>query len=347
LAAGLAIAGSARWSAFGQTLTPVRFGYPQGVVTASAVDMVIGKKLGYYESEGLTFDILTLGQTAVALAAFDDQTIEVGFGTLSFMLPMFVKGDLPPIVNFFESAYPYKYDIGVPPGSSIKRYEDLAGKNIGVTSLGVTDYAAAQAVLRSLGIDPEIGVNWIVVGQGLAAAQALEQGVVDAIAAHDIVFGTFEGAGVEIDLLPRPDKLPYFGGNFIAARRDMLESNPEIFVGFGRANRKSQEFILANPEAACAIFLELYPELVPRGTELKDAIASMLPVVDRRAQLYKPTIEGLRVGEMSMREYEESAEFLALDVSGDMQTLFTNELIDDINDFDIAAIQDAARAYVI
>jgi hypothetical protein len=50
---------------------------------------------------------------------------------------------------------------------------------------------------------------------------------------------------------------------------------------------------------------------------------------------------------MSMREYEESAEFLALDVSGDMQTLFTNELIDDINDFDIAAIQDAARAYVI
>jgi NitT/TauT family transport system substrate-binding protein len=73
----------------------------------------------------------------------------------------------------------------------------------------------------------------------------------------------------------------------------------------------------------------------------------MLPVVDRRAQLYKPTIEGLRVGEMSMREYEESAEFLALDVSGDMQTLFTNELIDDINDFDIAAIQDAARAYVI
>ena len=347
IAAGLAFAGSAHWPAFSQNTKPVRFGYPQGVVTASAVDMVIGEKLGYYESEGLKFDILTLGQTSVALAAFDDKTIEVGFGTLSFMLPMFVKGDLPPIVNFFESAYPYKYDIGVMPGSPIKSYEDLAGKNIGVTSLGVTDYAAAQAVLRSLGIDPEAGVNWIVVGQGLAAAQALEQGVVDALAAHDIVFGTLEGAGVDFDLLPRPTKLPYFGGNFIAARRDMLEANPEIAIGFGRANRKAQEFILVNPEAACAIFLDVYPELVPRGSEFKDAIASMMPVVERRAQLYRPTMDGLKVGEMSLREYEESAEFLALDVRGDMRTLFTNDLIDEINNFDLKAIQDAAKAYVI
>ena len=55
--------------------------------------------------------------------------IEFGVGTPSFQFPLFAKGQLPPIVNYYEyRSYPYLWDVAVKPDSGAQKYEDLKGK---------------------------------------------------------------------------------------------------------------------------------------------------------------------------------------------------------------------------
>ena len=91
--------------------------------------------------------------------ALDKGDVEFGVGTPSFQFPLFAKGQLPPIVNYYEYTYPYKWDVAVKPESGIQKYEDLKGKKIGVSDLGTTDYPVTRAVLQNIGIDPDKDVT--------------------------------------------------------------------------------------------------------------------------------------------------------------------------------------------
>ena len=70
-------------------------------------------------------------------------------------MPLFAKGELPPIMNFYEYTYPYKWDVAVLPDAPFKSYEDLKGKKIGVSDFGTTDYPVTRAVFKNIGIDPD------------------------------------------------------------------------------------------------------------------------------------------------------------------------------------------------
>lgn len=328
-----------------QELKKVRFAYGTSAIGMHALDVAIASELGYYREEGLETEILNLGQTPLATLALDTGDTEFGIGTLSFQLPLFVKGELPPVVNCMEMVYPYKYDVVVLPDSDVTSYEDLKGKRIGVSSLGVTEYPATRALLNGLGIDPDADVSWIAVGGGLAGGTALQQNAIDAYAGFDSTLGTIEGAGIAFKALPRPARVPNFGGNFVTVSQKFLAEQTDTAIGFSRALRKSQEFIIANPSAACMVFLTMYPELVPRGSTSAETIPTLRPAAERRAKLFRPFIEGSRYGEMTIAEFEESATFLDIEVTGDMNQLFTNDYIDEMNDFDLAAIQQQARDY--
>jgi NitT/TauT family transport system substrate-binding protein len=330
-----------------QELKKVRFAYGVSAIGMHALDVAIGSELGFYREEGLELEILSLGQTPLATLALDTGDSEFGVGTLSFHLPLVAKGELPPVINIMEMAYPYKYDVVVPPNSSIASYADLKGKRIGVSTLGVTEYPATRALLKGLGIDPDQDVDWLPVGSGLAGGTAMTQGVVDALASYDATLGTIEGAGIAFTTLPRPEKVPNFGGNFTTVSKRFLAEQPDTAVAFCRALLKSQAFIAANPAGACRAFVAMYPEFIPRGADMASAVASIRPAAERRAALFTPFIANQRHGEMNLAEYEESADFLGLAITQDMSTLFTNDLIDAMNDFDRAAVQQQAAAYPI
>src|SRR5207302_4962650 len=130
----------------------------------------------------------------------------------------------------------------VKPGSPIQSYADLRGKKIGVSNLGTTDYPVTRAVLKSIGLDPDKDVSWIGVGDGITAGVALDRGAVDALAYYDVGFGIAENAGIALRYLPRPPKVPMIGGVFMGARRDFIEKNRALCVGYGRAMAMASEF---------------------------------------------------------------------------------------------------------
>src|SRR5437868_1413759 len=165
-----------------QELRKLRMGFGVKSVNPIVINVLIGEGLGYNREEGFTLVPRPLGANANVQIALDKGDLEFGVGTPSFQLPLYAKGELPPIVNFYEYTYPYKWDVAVKPESPLQSYAELKGKKIGVSGLGTTDYPVTRAVLKNLGIDPDQDVQWIAVGAGVSAGVALQRGVIDALA---------------------------------------------------------------------------------------------------------------------------------------------------------------------
>jgi NitT/TauT family transport system substrate-binding protein len=325
-------------------LRPLTFGTGVRSISALVINTLIGEGLGYNREEGFTLRPLALGTNANVQVAVDKGDAMIGIGVPSYQLPLFARGELPPVINFYEYTYPYKWDVAVRPDSPIQRYEDLRGKRIGVSDLGATDYPVTRMVLRSLGIDPDRDAQWIAVGAGVPAGVALQRGSIDALAYFDTGFGQIAVAGIALRFLPRPPSVPLIGGQFLMTRRDWLGPNRALAVGFGRSVAKASEFLIANPRAGAKAFLEMYPETAPRGSSQADAIQAVVTAIGRRLTLYRPPYPGALMGSIQEAELRREAEFAELRVP-DVTPLFTNDLIADINRFDVEAVRAAARTY--
>jgi NitT/TauT family transport system substrate-binding protein len=329
--------------AFGQNLRTIRLGVGLKILNSTFLNVMIGERLGTLKTEGLHLEGLALGAMSSVFVALDKGDIEFGIMSPSVVLPLYAKGELPPITAFYEYTYPYKWDVAVAPNSPLQRYEDLRGKKIGVSNLGSTDYPVTAEVLKNLGIAPDKDVSWIAVGEGVTGGVALNQGSIDALAYFDTGFATIENAGITLRYLPRPQQVPMIGGFFIGARRDFIAKNRAACVGFGRAIAMASEFTLANPPAAARAFLDLYPSAAPRDASPAEAVAQIANQIRRRIDLYRPPYPGVKMGGINEAEIREEAEFAGIAIK-DLTPLYTNDLIDEINDFDRNKVIAEAKA---
>ena len=156
-------------------------------------------------------------------------------------------------------------------------------------------------------------------------------------------FGQIEVAGIPLRYLERPKSLPLIGGQTLMARRDWLDANRTVATGFARSVAKASIYLTANPVAGAKAFLEMYPEVAPRGMAQADAIKQVVTAIGRRITLYQPPYANTKMGATNPDELKLEAEFVGLKID-DVAPLFTNTLIDDINTFDADAIRAAARA---
>ena len=325
-------------------LRTVRFGVGLKAMGAAVINTVIGEALGYNKEENFTIKALSLGGNSNVQVAVDRGDVEIGIGVPSFQLPILAKGEWGPAINFYEYTYPYKWDVVVKPGSSIKSYADLKGKRVGVSDFAASEYPVTRNVLRSLGLDPDKDVKWVSVGNGVPAGVALERDAIDALAYYDTGFGQIEAAGIKLEFVPRPKQLPLVGGQFLMAKRTMLKEDRNLLIGFGRSVTKSSQYLLANPAAGANAFLEMYPETAPKGSSREDAVKSVLQTISRRVLLYKPPYPNAKMGSINPQEFRTEAELNQLKI-GDLGNFYTNELIDPINNFDAAKIQAQAVAF--
>jgi NitT/TauT family transport system substrate-binding protein len=330
-----------------QELTKIAMGFGIKSINPIIINILIGEGLGYYKEEGLQFTARPLGTNSNAQIAVDKGDVQFAVGTSSFQMPLYAKHQLPKIVNFYEYTYPYKWDVAVLPDSPLKSYETLKGKKIGVSDLGTTDYPVTRAVIKNIGLDPDKDVTWIAVGAGVTAGVALQRGVIDALAYFDTGFGQIEAANIPLRMLPRPQNIPLIGGLYLSAMENYIKANRKICIGFARGVAKSSEFLLANPEAGAKVFLKLFPETAPRGASEADAVRSVLFAAQRRIPLFRAPYPNTKMGFIHEDELKLEAKFLGLNDITDVKPLFTNEMIDEINNFDRAKIVEQAKNYKI
>jgi NitT/TauT family transport system substrate-binding protein len=329
-----------------QELRRARLAIGLKLLNSTFLNVMIGERLGYTRHAGFTLEGMALGALSSVLVALDKGDAEFGIVSPSVALPLVAKGEWPPIAVFYEYTYPYKWDVAVKPDSPLKTYQDLRGKKIGVSNLGTADYPVTQAVLRNIGVDPDKEVTWSAVGEGTTAGVALDRGAIDGLAYFDTGFGIIENAGIKLRYLPRPPNVPMIGGFFLAARRDFIATDRALCVGFGRSVAMATEFILANRLAGARAFLDMYPGLAARDLTPAEAVTQMANSIGRRVDLYRPPYPGAKLGAIRESELRAEADFYGLKIP-DLTPLYTNALIDEINDFDRDKIIAEAKAYKI
>ena len=325
----------------------VRFGFATKSVSPIVGNIIIPERLGYYAREGLTVECIPLGSNQAVLAAIDAKRVEFGVGVPSFQLPMVAKGDKLPGVNFYEYTYPFKWGMAVKPDSPVKSLADLRGKRIGVSGFGLSEYPVGRAVMTLAGFNAEKDVSWLAVGEGVPAGQALERGDIDGLFFFDTGFGAIEAAGIKLRYLDMPPNVPKTGGLYLSAAKDTLTQHRAWAVGLARGTAKASVFIRANPEAAAFSFLQMFPEAGPKATSLADQVkAIMVPIVKRMPLFASYDTSVTQWGRISPAEWKEEAAFLGLEGKvGDTSAYWTNDLIDEINQFDAKAIEAEAKAF--
>ncbi|MGO4838825.1 ABC transporter substrate-binding protein, partial [Rhizobiaceae sp. 2RAB30] len=157
-----------------------RIGISYGIATldssADAVYASIPMEFGFYAEVGLKVEIMPVAGSAAAtnlIAAGQAAAMVTGstglMGAISNGVPAIAF--MCPIPDYYSSFAALK-------DGPIKKFEDLKGKVIGISSpaLGMITDATA----RQFGWDPEKDVTKLVVGTSLPALDALQQGRVDA-----------------------------------------------------------------------------------------------------------------------------------------------------------------------
>jgi NitT/TauT family transport system substrate-binding protein len=107
-------------------------------------------------------------------------------------------------------------------------------------------------------------------------------------------------------------------------------------------------FSMANPEAAVRIYWELYPQSKSLSKDEATALKDDVHVLSTRIKSWPPAGGGAtKWGESVVANYQAYLDWLlkagVLKEKAVASELVTNELIDDINKFDIAAIEKLAK----
>ena len=145
------------------------------------------------------------------------------------------------------------------------------------------------------------------------------------------------------------------GSGWICVPRKLLREERKSLVALFRGIARSTLFSYANLDAAIDLHWAVYPESRPKGRSEEEARKELNFILkDRRNNwMRRPDDPDQRIGASTLDEWRANIETAAeatknpklADELGDANRLFTNELIDEINAFDKAAVLRMAKEF--
>jgi NitT/TauT family transport system substrate-binding protein len=317
----------------------------------SQAPFIVAKYLGYFSQEGLDVDLLTVGgsnEIAIQVASGNANLGEAS--PAQAVIGMQENAAAPLDVRYFyDAGYRNIWTISVPADSSIKKIAELRGKTIGITSLGSGGVTYAKAYVRSAGLDPDKDVTFLPIGVGPQAVTAIRQKLVDAIVFWDAANVRFELSGVALRNLDIGEKLESLPDLSLLARNDVIKTNPKMLIGFARALSKAIDFTIANPAAAVLITWKVYPESRPKEPEPQKALAQGLKILEARRPGWTSSKANGKNGLFIEEDWKNLSNFLLAggQITQPVPTsrMYTNDLIDEINNYDRNAIVQQAKNF--
>lgn len=325
--------------------------FEPGTCTLNSIPM----EMGYWAQEGLEVDIKSARGSALgAQMVMTGQADLVHTGTsVGLMVPISKGAPLVAVYNMITQNFQMP---AVPADGPIRTLADLKGRKLGVIGQGTATIPIVKAVLEDAGLDPNKDVTFVDVGYGAQAAAALwltKQ--VDGLAMYDSVYAAIENVNpdrykLRILKSPLSDRISF--QTALVCTRPTLKAKREILVKLIRGMAKASVFALENPEAAARIHFKRYPEQRPTGVNEATALAQGRRAVV--ARLTNMRIDNMAVprdkwGTTTKVDADTYVNILKkigeVDKALDPASLYTNELVDDINRFDVAAVRKAAREY--
>ena len=327
----------------------LRVGWCARTVTSAAAPFAIANKMGWFKAAG-GFDV-----ELVPLPGSTDCIKYVGTGEIRYSVPSVEPlASLRPqglLAKVFYTAYQGNiYGPAVPADSPIKTLEDLKGKSIGVQSMSSGGVPVARAIAATLGLDPN-SVNIVVVGEGAQAAALVRSHQVDALSLYDTQYALIDNLGVKLRRIEAKmiDRFPSNG--FIALDETLAKHRKEA-VALAQGYAKGTIFAIANPEAAVRILWEVFPQTKATGKDEATALRDDIRTLEARAENWRLEKAGVkRWGESAEANYQAYLDFLlktaVIKQPVKASDVVTNDLIADIDNFDVEKIKVEAAAYKV
>jgi len=327
--------------------TNVRVGWCSRTVAAPVAPFAIATKMGWFEKAGIKVDLVPLPGSTDCVKLVATKELQASLPSaepLAIIRPLGVKA------KFFYTAYQGNiYGIAVPADSAVKSISDLKGKKIGVTSMASAGVIVARALAKQAGMDPDKDIIIMVAGESAQTAALLGSKQIEALSQFDTQYALTENAGAKLRLLDHPE-IKKFPSNGFVALEDFLKDNRKQAVALAQGYAMGTVFAMANPEAAIRILWEVYPQTKATGKDEATALRDDLLTLEARAKnwRYEP-VDGKRWGDNVEANYQSYMEWLlaqgVIKEKTSASDIIPNDLLDDINRFDAAAVTADARAY--
>lgn len=331
-----------------EPLKTVRIGYPPAW---SAVEAAIpfGDTLGFFKEEGLALEYVSVQGTAVLLPQVANGSVEFGIMSPDLAVIAASKGEPFPI-KFFYNFYPrHIFEFTVLEDSPIKTLADLKGKKLGVGALSWGNLPMSRLMLHDVGITWMKDIQVLPVGVGPAAWQRLKSGSVDALNLPATQNVMMEQGGTPIRRLEIPEEFRHVFSNGIATSDALIQENPEVVQGMGRAVSKSIVACMADTEACVRAYWKIDPSSKPTADKQAEWIRTFVAVNEGTYRLGELDSLGGKFGvyteadwknlvdKMEKGEQIETTDF-------DVHTLYTDRFTPGFNDYDVDAVRAAAKA---
>ncbi|HZT51228.1 MAG TPA: ABC transporter substrate-binding protein, partial [Stellaceae bacterium] len=281
-----------------------------------------------------------------------NKSVDIGWETPDPIVISHDAGhDALPVKFFYNHLRRNVWEIVVPADSPIKTLKDLKGARIGVNSMATTNIPTTESMLRSVGLDPKKDVSFIAVGMGGPAFQAIRTKQIDALNLFDTMHTLLEQSGFAIRRLDLGARYTGLLQNGFVTHVDNLKAKRRALVGFSRAIAKATVGCYANLPACVHIAWKEDPKTKPANLSDEAALAGAVAVLKTRGVSYFdfPKGEPRRWGSYSDAMWQNTIS--VLHETGvihsdkiDPKTLYTNDLIADINAFDSKAVEQQAEA---
>ncbi len=293
----------------------------------------IAEPLGYYEEENLTVDVT--GNLPIGTGSDTLRAGQLDFVGRTASETIIVGDQTDEIISFIiDGIFPFM--ILTHEDSDINDAEDLRGALVGLRVAGDAD--VLRLLASNVGIGPD-EYETVVVGGRVPGGIALDDGSIDAL------IGTFadrvaiaEDAGIPLRTLETGDVSRYYNSGY-ATMTDTLENDRDVVIRFGRAIAKAIIWQYENPEATLDLLAEVAPEAVADRDQAMNLLmnSNAWHGAQYEAQLradpaiWQEMIDWYYENEMISEAYP-------------AERIYTDELWDEIWDFDVEAVRAAAIA---
>lgn len=343
---GLAACGtSPSSSASGKHLEPLRFQWGVSTASPETVNVLIAQYLGYFREEGLDVSFGfsgggNLAQAVELLRANKAQAAIMEPSTLLYAAAQGTPFGVPLVCNMVPTGIS---ELIVPKDSSVHSIADLRGKRIGVGSAGDPVTHTIEAAFAGAGL-PADSAKLTALGLGETQIQALQRGLVDAVATYNTQPLAILANQGQFRSLALPDEQKMIGAG-IAVSPTWMSSHRSEVAGLVRGAMKGFAFAQANPEAAIRIMWRMYPASKPAG--MSDAQAMAVDLARLKVRLHDMAHTGGNpYCTFTNDEWQTTARLLQVDGKiHDFAPFYTNDFTKDANDFDSNAITQQAKNY--
>lgn len=304
--------------------------------------LFLGNPLGFYKDEGVEVEFGTAAGSSATLQLVAAGQVQMGYIGMDVLILAKARNPSLPVTAVYLHDRGNIYEIVVPEGSDIQQVKDLKDKNIGVANLASGAIPSLRATLTDAGLDPNSAVGLIPVGNGAQAAAALKANRVQALSLFRAQHALIETLGFKFRYFTRdaPSAVIVVNSNF-------LKDNREAVVKTLRGIAKGSAFAQANPEATVREFWGLFGK--PQGLSEDEAMQRQKHVLTSTARLWKDYQDtSVRWGDMSAAQWDNMQKFLVeqklLEKAVTSETLFTTDLIEDVNKIDLEPVLKKAGA---